>query len=239
MKRESKTAKRERTVEIIRRLKERYPDAKTSLDFENPYQLIVATILSAQCTDERVNLTTPVLFKRYPNAEALADARTEDVEEMIKSTGFFRNKTKSLLGMANAVMRDHGAEVPKTMAELVKLPGVGRKTANVVLGNAFHIDEGIVVDTHVSRVSGRLALTSNTDPEKIEQDLILLVPREDWTIFSHLCIYHGRAICKAPTPRCDECPLADICPTAPRYLGASTKKRGKTAKRVTTRKKAK
>jgi endonuclease-3 len=232
VKRESKAAKRERTLEIIRRLKEQYPDAKTSLNFENPYQLIVATILSAQCTDERVNMTTPALFKRYPSAQALADARTGDVEEMIKSTGFFRNKTKSLLGMANAVVTDHGGEIPKTMAGLVKLPGVGRKTANVVLGNAFGIDEGIVVDTHVARVSKRLGLTSNTDPEKIEQDLIELVPRADWTIFAHLCIYHGRAICKAPTPRCDECPLADICPTAPIYLGATSGKRAKPRKKV-------
>jgi endonuclease-3 len=211
--RESKAARKTRTGEIIKRLKREYPDAHCSLTFTNPYELVVATILSAQCTDERVNLVTPVLFKRYPDAESLADARQEDVEEIIRTTGFFRNKAKSLLGMANAVVDRHGGVVPKSMDELVELPGVGRKTANVVLGNAFGINAGVVVDTHVGRVSQRLGLTKETDAVAIENDLIPLVPRDDWTIFSHLLIYHGRAVCRAPTPRQDVCVLCDICPT--------------------------
>lgn len=212
--RESKAARRARVEEILRRLHAAYPDAKCSLDFWNPYELLVATILSAQCTDERVNMVTPELFRRYPTPEDLAAARQEDVEEIIKSTGFFRNKAKSLLGMANAVVDRHDGRIPDGMEELVRLPGVGRKTANVVLGNAYHKNEGIVVDTHVTRVSNRLGLTKNTDAVKIENDLIPLVPREEWTNVSHLFIYHGRAICKAPTPRCEECMLTDICPSS-------------------------
>jgi len=212
--RESKATRRARVEEILTRLHAAYPDAKCSLDFRNPYELTVATILSAQCTDERVNMVTPVLFKRYPAPEDLAGARTEDVEEIIMSTGFYRNKAKSLIGMANAVMDRHDGRIPEEMDELVRLPGVGRKTANVVLGNAFHRNEGIVVDTHVTRVSNRLGLTKNTDAVKIENDLIPLVPREEWTDLSHLFIYHGRAICKAPTPRCEECMLTDICPSS-------------------------
>ncbi|NLG61733.1 MAG: endonuclease III [Candidatus Cloacimonetes bacterium] len=212
--RESKAARRARVEEILRRLHAAYPDAKCSLDFRNPYELLVATILSAQCTDERVNMVTPELFRRYPTPEDLAAARQEDVEEIIKSTGFFRNKAKSLLGMANAVVDRHDGRIPDGMEELVRLPGVGRKTANVVLGNAYHKNEGIVVDTHVTRVSNRLGLTKNTDAVKIENDLIPLVPREEWTNVSHLFIYHGRAICKAPTPRCEECMLTDICPSS-------------------------
>jgi endonuclease-3 len=159
-------------------------------------------------------MVTPELFKRYPGPEELAGARTEDVEEIIRSTGFFRQKTKSLLGMANAVVDEHGGEVPDTMKGLTKLPGVGRKTANVVLGNAFGKDEGVVVDTHVKRLSGRLGITRETTPEKIEQDLIELVPQDSWTDLPHLFIFHGRAVCKAPTPLCGECVLADICPSA-------------------------
>ncbi|HEX2167569.1 MAG TPA: endonuclease III [Longimicrobiales bacterium] len=212
--RESMAAKRARTVEITLRLRAAYPDAKCSLDFRNAYELLVATILSAQCTDERVNMVTPALFERYPRPEDLAGARTEDVEEMIRSTGFFRNKAKSLLGMANAVTDLHGGTVPSAFEDMVALPGVGRKTANVVLGNAFGTNEGIAVDTHVKRVSGRLGLTRNTDPEKIEPDLMKLVPREEWTDISHLLIYHGRAICKAPKPKCEECMLSDICPSS-------------------------
>jgi endonuclease-3 len=211
---EKKAEKQERVEEIIRRLWEEYPDATTSLNHTTPYELLVATILSAQCTDERVNMVTPELFGRYPTAEDLAGAKTEDVEEIIRSTGFFRQKTKSLLGMANAVVDEHGGQVPGTMKELVKLPGVGRKTANVVLGNAFDRDEGVVVDTHVKRLSGRLGLTRETTPEKIEQDLIRLVPKASWTDLPHLFIFHGRAVCKAPTPLCGECVLADICPSA-------------------------
>ena len=212
--RESKRAKKERTLVILERLHKEYPDAKCSLTYRNPFQLLVATILSAQCTDERVNMTTPALFKRYPKPDDLAGARTEDVEELIKSTGFFRNKAKSLLGMANALVDDHAGKVPAEMDALVDLPGVGRKTANVVLGNAFGKAEGVVVDTHVTRLSQRLALTQETDAVKIELDLIELVPREEWTIISHLFIDHGRAVCKAPTPKCEICVLNDICPSS-------------------------
>ncbi|MGH7444426.1 MAG: endonuclease III [Longimicrobiales bacterium] len=212
--RESRAVRSERVREILRRLHLAYPDAKCSLDFQNAYQLLVATILSAQCTDERVNMVTPALFARYPQPVDLAGARTEDVEELIRSTGFFRNKTKSLLGMANAVVDRHDGRVPETMEALVKLPGVGRKTANVVLGNAFGRNEGIVVDTHVTRVANRLGLTKQRDAVKIEDDLIPLVPREEWTDVSHLFIYHGRAICRAPTPRCEVCMLVDLCPSS-------------------------
>jgi endonuclease III len=212
--RETVGAKRERTGEIVRRLKREYPDATCSLVHRNPYELLTATILSAQCTDERVNMVTPALFERYPSPGLLADARQEDVEELIRSTGFFRSKAKSLLGMAAAVTERHDGEVPRTMDELVKLPGVGRKTANVVLGNAFGLTEGVVVDTHVKRLSGRLGLTRQTDPEKVEPDLMKLVARDDWTLLPHLFIYHGRAVCKAPTPRCELCVLADICPSS-------------------------
>jgi endonuclease-3 len=214
LRRESKAAKRERAQEIVRRLKREYPDARCSLNYRNPYELIVATILSAQCTDERVNQVTPALFKRYPSAAELADARPEELEVLIKSTGFFRNKTKSLLGMANALLERHNGDVPSQMDALVELPGVGRKTANVVLGNAFHITEGIVVDTHVSRLSGRLGLTPQTDAVKIEEDLMPLIERDDWTILAHLFIDHGRAICKAPKPLCEQCVLNDICPSS-------------------------
>ena len=207
-------AKRARTAELVTRLRAAYPDAKCSLDFRNAYELLVATILSAQCTDERVNMVTPALFRRYPAPEDLAAAETAELEELIRSTGFFRNKTKSLLGMATAVTEQHGGQVPRSFDDMVRLPGVGRKTANVVLGNAFGTNEGIAVDTHVKRVSGRLGLTRNTDPEKIEPDLMKLVPRAEWTDISHLLIYHGRAICKAPKPRCEECMLSDICPSS-------------------------
>ena len=211
--RESKAKKEARTAEIIRRLHVDHPDAHCALDHGNAYELLVATILSAQCTDERVNMVTPALFERYPDATSLAGAKQDELELMIKSTGFFRNKAKSLLGMANAVVERHGGEVPKTMDELHELPGVGRKTANVVLGNAFGIDEGIVVDTHVRRVSQRLGLTKQEDPEKIEQDLMALVPRDEWTDFSHLLIFHGRRVCHARKPKHDECVLCELCPT--------------------------
>lgn len=211
---ERKAERGERVLEIIRRLEAEYPDATTSLDYRSPFELLVATILSAQCTDARVNMVTPVLFARYPTVRDLAGARTEDVEEIIRSTGFFRQKTKSLLGMADAVVERHEGRIPETMAELVKLPGVGRKTANVVLGNAFDTDEGVVVDTHVRRLSGRLGLTTHTDPARIEPDLMKLVPQDAWTDLPHLFIYHGRAVCKAPKPLCDQCVLADLCPSA-------------------------
>jgi endonuclease-3 len=200
--------------EVVRRLKKAYPDAHTELDFATPWQLLVATILSAQSTDRMVNLVTPALFARYATPADLAVANPEEVETIIKSTGFFRNKTKSIIGAAKGVTDDHGGAVPSTMDELVGLPGVGRKTANVVLGNAFDKNEGIVVDTHVTRLSKRLGLTANTDAVKIEQDLLPVVPRRDWTIFSHLLIFHGRRVCFARKPNCAGCVLADICPSA-------------------------
>jgi endonuclease-3 len=203
-----------RAPTILRRLKRAYPTARCALDYRNPFELLCSTILSAQCTDVRVNLVTPVLFSRYPTPAALARARPRDVEEIIKSTGFFRNKTKSLIGMAQALVADHGGQVPRTMQELRLLPGVGRKTANVVLGNAYGINEGITVDTHVARLSRRLGLTRQDDPVKIEQDLMPLFPRKDWGLLSHLLIFHGRQICIARRPRCRECVLADLCPSA-------------------------
>jgi endonuclease III len=201
-------------LEILARLKREYPDAHCELDFETPLQLLVATILSAQCTDKRVNMVTPELFRVFPTARALAAAKPEQLEDMIRSTGFFRNKTKSLLGMSAAVVELHDGEVPRTMAELVRLPGVGRKTANVVLGNAFATNEGVVVDTHVGRLVVRLGLTNETDPVKVEQVLMRLIPRDDWTLISHLLIFHGRRVCIARAPKCGECVLNDICPSA-------------------------
>ncbi len=223
-------ALRAHAADVYDRLEKEYPDAHCELDFANPLELLIATILSAQCTDKRVNMVTPSLFARYPTAAALAAAIPEDLEEMIRSTGFFRNKTKSLLGMSGAVVEHHGGEVPSTMAELVKLPGVGRKTANVILGNAFGKDEGIVVDTHVTRLSARLGLTTEVDPVKIETALIALFPRERWTMLSHLLIFHGRRVCEARTPKCGECVLNDICPSArvPQPIAGESK--GKTAR---------
>lgn len=205
---------RSHSLEILQRLKKEYPDAHCELDFSNPLQLLVATILSAQCTDKRVNMVTPDLFRTFPDANSLAAARPELLEELIKSTGFFRNKTKSLLGMSAAVVERHNGNVPRTMDDLVKLPGVGRKTANVVLGNAFNLNEGVVVDTHVGRLSVRLGLTNETDPVKVEQALMPLFPREDWALLSHLLIFHGRRVCVARNPRCESCVLNDVCPSA-------------------------
>ncbi|HYC53043.1 MAG TPA: endonuclease III [Gemmatimonadaceae bacterium] len=204
----------ERAPEIYRRLSAEYPDAKCALDHKNPYELLVATILSAQCTDKRVNMVTPALFARYPNAEAMARANPDELEELIRSTGFFRNKRKSLLGMSTAVAEQHRGEVPHSMEELVKLPGVGRKTANVVLGNAFDLNEGVVVDTHVARLSNRLAFSREGDPVKIEQDLIGLFPRAQWTMLAHLLISHGREICDARRPLCEQCVVNDLCPSS-------------------------
>jgi endonuclease-3 len=207
-------ALREQAAHVHAWLLRAYPDAHCELDFQTPLQLLVATILSAQCTDKRVNLVTPTLFSRYPTAQALADARLEELEELVKPTGFFRNKARSLAGMARALVERHGGEVPATMAELVALPGVGRKTANVILGNAFGRNEGVVVDTHVQRVSQRLGLTGETDPVKIEQALMPLFPRDGWAMLSHLLIFHGRRVCEARRPKCGECGLRDVCPSA-------------------------
>ena len=203
--------------EVIVRLKAEYPDARTELDWSNPLELLVATILSAQTTDVQVNRVTESLFSKYRTAEDYADSTPDELEEDIRPTGFYRNKARSLRGMAGALVEKHGGEVPHTMSELVALPGVGRKTANVVLGNAFDTNEGIVVDTHVRRVSGRLGLTESSDPVKIERELMRSVPEGDWTIFSHLLILHGRRTCKARKPDCPNCILNDICPSAREY----------------------
>jgi endonuclease III len=201
-------------AKVYARLAEDYPDAHCALDFNTPFQLLIATILSAQCTDVRVNMVTPAVFKKYPNPRALADADPGELEAMIKSTGFFRSKAKSLIGMAAAISDDHGGRVPDELEALVRLPGVGRKTANVVLGNAFGKNEGVVVDTHVSRVSHRLGLTQHTDPVKIELDLIELFPQDQWTMLAHLLIAHGRTTCIARRPKCEVCFLNDICPSS-------------------------
>ena len=199
---------------ILDRLKAEYPDAHCELDHTNAFELLCATILSAQCTDARVNQVTPALFRRYPTAEALSQARLEEVEAIVRTTGFFRAKARSLVGMATALVDTHGGQVPRTMAELVPLPGVGRKTANVILGNAFDINEGIVVDTHVQRLARRLGLTREPDPVGIERALQPLFPREDWTLLSHLLIWHGRRTCAARAPACGRCVLQDVCPSA-------------------------
>ena len=205
---------------ILPILKKLYPKARCSLDYKNPLQLLIATILSAQCTDERVNKVTPDLFKKYRDAKALAAADQNELEKEIQSTGFFRNKAKSLRGMAAAIVEQHRGQVPQTMQDLTHLPGVGRKTANVVLGNAFSISEGVVVDTHVARVAARLGLTKETDPVKIEKELMQIVPREEWTLFSHLLIFHGREICQARKPRCSICPLLPHCPAGQKFVKA-------------------
>lgn len=204
----------EQTAACIEILRRTYPDAHCELVFANPFQLLVATVLSAQCTDKRVNLVTASLFERYRTPSDFAQASQEEIEEAVRSTGFFRNKASNLRALSAALVAHHGEQVPSAMDELTALPGVGRKTANVVLGNAFGIDEGIVVDTHVARVAARLGITAETHPEKIEQDLMRLVPREDWTHFSHWLIWHGRRCCTARKPDCAGCPLQAICPSA-------------------------
>lgn len=209
-------------AEVYRRLLELYPNAHCELDYRDPWELLVATILSAQCTDKRVNMVTPRLFAAYPSPAALAPARQEDVEEIIKSTGFFRSKAKSLIGVANMLVDREQSRVPDRLEVLVTLPGVGRKTANVVLGNAYGINEGVVVDTHVTRLSARLGLTAQSDAVKIELALMGLFPREHWTMLSHLLIWHGRRVCDARKPRCDSCALADICPSARLLVGGNT-----------------
>jgi endonuclease III len=200
--------------EVVVRLKSEFPDARTELDWRNPLELLVATMLSAQSTDVQVNRVTQSLFSKYRTAEDYAESPPGELEEDIRTTGFYRNKARSLRNMASALVEEHEGEVPRTMRELVALPGVGRKTANVVLGNAFGVDEGIVVDTHVRRVSGRLGITENRDPGKIERDLMQVVPKRDWTVFSHILILHGRRTCKARKPDCPNCVLNDICPSA-------------------------
>ena len=214
MPRESKANRIARAEHVFDLLHEEYPDAHCELTFENPFQLAVATILSAQTTDVRVNMVTPVLFARYPDAEALANAQQEDVEEIVRTTGFFRNKAKNIIGFARGLMADHDGIVPQTIAELSALPGVGRKTANVVLGNAFDINEGVVVDTHIKRLSTLLRFTREKTPEKIEQDLIKLFPSERWTLLAHLLIWHGRRVCDAKKPACEACVISHLCPSS-------------------------
>jgi len=201
-----------RTSEIIKRLKEEYPDAHCALNHQNAFELLVATILSAQCTDERVNIVTQTLFRKYRTPQDYLNVEQAELEADIHSTGFFRNKAKSIRGASRKIIENFGGEIPQTMEEMLTLNGVARKTANVVLGNAFGIASGVVVDTHVSRVSQRLALTENTIPEKIELDLSEIVPQEDWILFPHLLIFHGRKICQARKPKCEICFLNDICP---------------------------
>jgi endonuclease-3 len=205
-------ARIERVRAILPILKKTYPDAKCRLDHSKPLELLVATILSAQCTDDRVNIVTRTLFKKYKSAKAYAEAPAEELEKEIQSTGFFRNKAKSIRGMAASLIEKHGGRVPETMEELTELAGVGRKTANVVLGNAFGQNVGVVVDTHVGRLSQRLGLTDHADPVKIEEDLMPIVPQAEWTLWAHLMIAHGRAICQARKPKCAECPVLKYCP---------------------------
>ena len=210
--RESATARKARAAAIAHRLAQAYPGARCSLDFTSPFQLLVATILSAQCTDKRVNAVTGDLFRRWPAPADMAAARTADLEQVIRSTGFFRAKAKSILGCCRGLVERHGGAVPRTLEDLVRLPGVGRKTANVVLGSAFGMATGVVVDTHVGRIARRLGLTRQTDAVKAERDLMAVLPRDEWIAFSHRVIEHGRAVCAARRPRCAGCVLADLCP---------------------------
>ncbi|GCE24619.1 endonuclease III [Dictyobacter alpinus] len=199
---------------IIAELRRLYPQAKCSLDFSNPVELLIATQLSAQCTDERVNIVTAKLFKKYPSVNDFAEASQEELEQDIRSTGFYRNKAKNIRATSQRLISVYGGKVPRTMEDLLTLPGVARKTANVVLGNAFGIVVGFVVDTHVGRLSRRFGWTTNTDPVKIEQELMLIVPKQDWLDLSHLLIFHGRAICDARKPLCEQCTIAHLCPSA-------------------------
>jgi len=214
MPRETKKARAARAVEVYDLLAAEYPDAHCELNFADPFQLAVSTILSAQTTDERVNMVTPALFDRYPDAQALASAHQQDVEEIIRSTGFFRNKAKNIIGFARGLMAEHGGAVPADMDALSALPGVGRKTANVILGNAFGVDHGVVVDTHVKRLTSLLGFTKQKTPEKVEQDLMVLFPSERWTMLSHLLIWHGRRVCIARRPQCADCAISHLCPSS-------------------------
>ena len=212
--RETKAQRQERSAQVIKLLKRAHPDAKCALNHSNAFELLIATILSAQCTDERVNIVTADLFRKYRKPEDYLKVRDTELQQDIRTTGFFRNKTKSIQGACKVLIEEFGGEVPRTMAELLRVPGAARKTANVVLGVAFGIAEGVVVDTHVSRLSQRLRLTRQKDPVKIEKDLMELVPRKDWIIISHLLIFHGRRICKARRPLCEECVVERLCPSS-------------------------
>ena len=217
MSRETTEAKIARVKKIIAGLRKTYPEAHCELDHRNPLELLIATILSAQCTDKRVNQVTADLFQKYRSAADYANADLSELEQDIKTTGFYRNKARNIQACGRKLVERHGGEVPRTMEELTRLDGVGRKTANVVLGNAFNVNEGIVVDTHVARLSQRLGLTPQKDPEKIEQELMKLVPRQQWTIFSHWLIWHGRRRCTARNPDCPNCEIRKICPSAGRW----------------------
>ena len=208
------SAKQQRALEILIRLKRLYPDARCTLNYDTPVQLLVATILSAQCTDERVNQVTPELFRQFPNARAIAQADIEVLEALVRPTGFYRNKAKNIQGACRMIVAEFGGQIPRRIELLMKLPGVARKTANVVLANAFDIHEGVTVDTHVKRLTQRLGLTEHSDPIRIERDLMRLLPVEDWENWSIRLIYHGRAICQAKKPKCNACVLADLCPSA-------------------------
>ncbi|MEM6598303.1 MAG: endonuclease III [Cyanobacteria bacterium P01_C01_bin.69] len=229
-----KLPKKKRALEILRRLKLIYPEAPCSLDYESPVQLMVATMLAAQCTDARVNMVTPALFERFPDAVAMAEADVADLEELVRSTGFYRNKAKNIQAAAHKLVTEFDGVVPGTMAELITLPGVARKTANVVLAHAFGIHEGVTVDTHVKRISGRMGLTKHTEPVKIEQDLMKLLPREDWENWSIRLVYHGRVVCMARSPNCMRCDLLDVCPGA-----AKIQKEAEKAAKAKVREKAK
>jgi endonuclease III len=218
-----KLAKKQRALELLRRLKLMYPTAPCSLDYDSPVQLMVATMLAAQCTDARVNQVTPALFARFPDAAALAGAEVADLEELVRSTGFYRNKAKNIQAACHKIVTEFDAQVPCTMAELTSLPGVARKTANVVLAHAFDIHEGVTVDTHVKRISALLGLTAQTEPVKIEQDLMKLLPRADWENWSIRLVYHGRAVCMARNPQCLRCDLLDVCPGAAKLRQAAAK----------------
>jgi endonuclease III len=207
-----RSSKKQRALEVLVRLKRLYPDATCSLDYSTPVQLLMATILSAQCTDERVNKVTPHLFARFPDAVSMGGADLDEIIELVRSTGFYRNKSKNIQGACQMIVRDFGGQVPNRMEDLLKLPGVARKTANVVLAHAFGINAGVTVDTHVKRLSNRLGFTKHDDPVRIERDLMPLLPQVDWENWSIRLIYHGRAVCKARSPVCQECQLADLCP---------------------------
>jgi endonuclease III len=211
---------KKRAAQIIRLLAKLYPNARCALNYENPLQLLIATILSAQCTDVRVNMVTPALFRRYADARAFAEADPRQLESVIQSTGFFRNKARNIINACREIQEKYAGRVPNTMDQLVSLPGIGRKTANVVLGNAYDVP-GITVDTHVLRLSKRLGLTKETDPEKVERDLMELIPKKEWTMFSHRMIFHGRQICFARNPNCPGCLLAKVCPK----IGVELKKK--------------
>ncbi len=205
---------KKRIGKIIQILRREYPESRTALWFETPLQILVATILAAQCTDERVNKITPILFKKYPTVEDLARARQEELEDIIRPTGFFRNKARSIIAAARKIVEDFGGRVPDRMEDLITIPGVARKTANIVLSSGYKKAEGIAVDTHVRRLSGRLGLSQQTDPDKIEKDLMALVPKKDWLDFNYMLVNHGRKVCQARKPRCPECSLRSLCPQA-------------------------